>query len=214
MIKPTKIRPEMSTTNLLNENKPLHPESPSTKVQADPLPGTQLLKVETSVPSEGQASEDIVDSYHRTRVPSSSFTEHLPPVDRNSLDLREALATIQPSQTDSNSEKRPENTNDIEEFDKLLEEIESDDEDEDKSEKDELGLESQTNVPENLLHTDVKRGLSESEVKERRSTYGLNQLKEHRRSHVKEFFMFFVGPIQFVMEVTLEPSHQDGVSLG
>lgn len=214
MLKPTRIRSEMSSTNLLNENKPLHPESPSAKVQDGCLPETQLLKAETSVPSEGQASEDIVDSYHRTRVPSSNFTEHIPPVDRNSLDLKEALATIQPSQPNSNSERRPENTNDIEEFDRLLEEIESDDEDEDKSEKHELGLESQTNVPENLLRTDVIQGLSESEVKDRRSTYGLNQLKEHRRSHVKEFFMFFVGPIQFVMEVTPEPSYDDGVSLG
>ena len=206
MLKPTRIQLTMSSTNLLSENKPLHPETELSKVQTGPLPETQLLKVETSVQSEGQASEDIVDSYHRTRVPSSNFTEHIPPVDKERLDLREALATIQPSQPDSNSEKRPENTNDVEEFDKLLEEIESDDEDEDKSEKDELGLDSQTSVPENLLQTDVIQGLSESEVKDRRSTYGLNQLKEHRRSHIKEFLMFFVGPIQFVMEVSLEPS--------
>ena len=206
MLKPTRIQLKMSSTNLLSENKPLHPEPELSKVQTGSLPETQLLKVETSVQSEGQASEDIVDSYHRTGVPSSNFTEHIPPVDKESLDLREALATIQPSQPDSNSEKRPENTNDVEEFDKLLEEIESDDEDEDKSEKDELGLDSQTSVPENLLQTDVIQGLSESEVKDRRSTYGLNQLKEHRRSHIKEFLMFFVGPIQFVMEVSLEPS--------
>ena len=206
MLRPTRIRAEMSSTDLVYENKPLRPESPSTKVQDGPFPETQLLKVETSIQSEGQASEGIVDSYHRTRVPSSNFTEHIPPVDKKSLDLREALATIQPPQRDSNSEKRPENTNEIEEFDKLLEEIESEDEDEDKSEKDKLGLESQTSVPENLLQTDVIQGLSESEVKDRRSTYGLNQLKEHRRSHIKEFLMFFVGPIQFVMEVSLEPS--------
>lgn len=206
MLKPTRIKTQMSSINLLNENKPLHPESPSTKVQDDSLPETHLLKVETLVQSEGQASEDIVDSYHRSRGPSSNFTEHIPPVDRNSLDLREALATIQPPLSGSSSEKRPENTNEIEEFDKLLEEIASDDEDEDKSEKDDLGL-VQTSVPENLLQTDVIQGLSEGEVKDRRSTYGLNQLKEHRRSHIKEFLMFFVGPIQFVMEVSLEPSH-------
>ena len=206
MLKPTRIRPEMSSTDLLNENKPLHPETELPKVETGPLPEAELSKVETSRQSEGQVSEDIVDSYQRTRLPSSNFTEHIPPVDKESLDLREALATIQPSQPDSNSAKRLENTNDVEEFDKLLEEIESEDEDEDKSEKDELGLESQTSVPENLLQTDVIQGLSENEVKDRRSTYGLNQLKEHERSHIKEFLMFFVGPIQFVMEVSLEPS--------
>ena len=196
----------MSSTSLLNENKPLHPETELSKAETGPLPGNELLNVETSRQSEGQASEDIVDSYHKTRVPSSNFTEHIPPVDRNSLDLKGALANIQPPQSGSSSEKRPENSNEVEEFAKLLEEIESGDEDEDKSEKDELGLESQTSVPENLLQTDVIRGLSESEVKDRRSTYGLNQLKEHRRSHIKDFLMFFVGPIQFVMEVSLQPS--------
>ena len=201
MFKPTRIQPEMSSIDLSNENKPLHPESHFSKVQTAPLPETQLLKVETSPQSETQASEDKTNSHQRTRVPSSNFTEHLPPVDRNPLDLKEALANIQPPQRDSSSERRPQNTNEIEEFEKLLEEIESDDEDEDKSEKEDFGLESPTSVPDHLLQTDVIHGLSESEVKDRRSTYGFNQLKEHKSSHIKQFLMFFVGPIQFVMEV-------------
>ena len=192
MLKPTRIQTEMSSIDLSNENKPPHPEA-------------HLSKVETASQSEIPFSEDKADLHQRTRIPSSNFTEHLPPVDKNSLDLKEALASIQPPQRDSSSERRPENTNEIEEFEKLLEEIESDDEDEDKSEKGDLGLEAPTSAPEHLLQTDMIHGLSESEVKDRRGTYGFNQLKEHKRSHIKEFFMFFVGPIQFVMEVSLCP---------
>ena len=201
----------MSTIDPSNEIKPLHPETHFSKVQSAPLPETQLLNVETTPQSETPASEYKADLHQRTRVPSSNFTEHLPPVDRKSLNLKEALADIQPLQRDSSSERRPENTNEIEEFEKLLEEIESDDEDEDQSEKEDLGLKPTTSVPGHLLQTDVTHGLSESEVKDRRSTYGFNQLKEHKRSHIKQFLMFFVGPIQFVMEVSLEPSFYDGV---
>ena len=192
MFKPTKIQAEMSSLDLLNENKPPHPE-------------IHLSKVETASQSDIPASEEKLELHRTTRIPSSNFKEHLPPVDRNSLTLKEALDTIQPPERDSSSERRPENTNEIEEFEKLLEDIESDEEEEDKSEKEDLGLESTTSAPDHLLQTNVTHGLSESEVKERRSTYGFNQLKEHKRSHIKEFLMFFVGPIQFVMEVTLEP---------
>lgn len=201
----------MSSIDLSNENKPPHPETHFSEVQTAPLPETQLLEVKTTPQSETPASEYKADLHQRTRVPSSNFTEHLPPVDRNPLDLKEALTDIQPSQRDSSSERRPENTNEIEEFEKLLEEIESDDEDEDKSGKEDLGLEAPTSAPDHLLQTDVIHGLSEGEVKDRRSTYGFNQLKEHKRSHIKQFLMFFVGPIQFVMEVSLEPSFHDGV---
>ena len=192
MLKPTRIQTEMSSIDLSNENKPPHPEP-------------HLSKVGTASQSEIPGSEDKADLHQRSRIPSSNFTEHLPPVDKNSLDLKEALANIQPPQRDSSTARRPENTDEVEEFEKLLEEIESDDEDEDKSEKEDLGLEAPTSAPNHLLQTDVIHGLSQSEVKERRSTYGFNQLKEQKRSHVKEFFMFFVGPIQFVMEVSLCP---------
>ena len=192
MFKPTKIQAEMSSLDLLNENKPPHPE-------------IHLSKVETASQSDIPASEEKLELHRTTRIPSSNFKEHLPPVDRNSLTLKEALDTIQPPERDSSSERRPENTDEIEEFEKLLEDIEADEEEKDKSGKEDLGLESTTSAPDHLLQTNVTHGLSESEVKERRSTYGFNQLKEHKRSHIKEFLMFFVGPIQFVMEVTLEP---------
>ena len=58
-------------------------------------------------------------------------------------------------------------------------------------------------ISEEHLHTDPTIGLTDDEVSIRRKLYGWNQMKEENRSHLKRFASFFVGPIQFVMEVRL-----------
>ena len=57
-------------------------------------------------------------------------------------------------------------------------------------------------VPEELLQTELTVGLSEAEVIQRRKKYGLNQMKEEKVNHFLKFLGYFVGPIQFVMEVS------------
>lgn len=57
-------------------------------------------------------------------------------------------------------------------------------------------------VPEELLQTELTIGLSEAEVIQRRKKYGLNQMKEEKVNHFLKFLGYFVGPIQFVMEVS------------
>lgn len=59
-------------------------------------------------------------------------------------------------------------------------------------------------LPNQLFHTDIKRGLSDHEIVERRRKYGLNQLQEEKENLILKFVLFFVGPIQFVMEVSLQ----------
>lgn len=56
-------------------------------------------------------------------------------------------------------------------------------------------------VAEELLNTDTRCGLTEQEVTSRRRKFGLNQLKEEKENLILKFLMYFVGPIQFVMEV-------------
>lgn len=56
-------------------------------------------------------------------------------------------------------------------------------------------------IPEELLQTDTRVGLSEVEVTIRRKRFGLNQMKEEKVNHLLKFLGYFVGPIQFVMEV-------------
>lgn len=55
-------------------------------------------------------------------------------------------------------------------------------------------------VPDDMLQTDTRLGLTEAEVVSRRRKYGLNQMKEEKENLILKFFGFFVGPIQFVME--------------
>lgn len=65
------------------------------------------------------------------------------------------------------------------------------------------GVESGTsqNIPAVILETDPVLGLTDGQIFIRRKEYGLNQMKEEQRNALKQFFTFFIGPIQFVMEV-------------
>ena len=99
--------------------------------------------------------------------------------------------------------KQPDHNDDLEDMDLLIDELESVrginiDEDE---LLDESGSDHATSLPEGLLGTDPDRGLSDAEVLTRRKRYGLNKMKEEKENNLLKFLSFFVGPIQFVMEV-------------
>jgi magnesium-transporting ATPase (P-type) len=87
-----------------------------------------------------------------------------------------------------------------EDLDMLIEELESLDPDE-QIEVEMQTVAGQRTVPEELLQTDTTVGLVEPEVIQRRRKYGLNQMKEERENLFLKFLGYFVGPIQFVMEV-------------
>lgn len=98
------------------------------------------------------------------------------------------------------SRKEKEEDDEEEDLDALIEELESLDPD------DEVEAEIETvagarPVPEELLQTDTRVGLIEPEVLARRKKYGLNQMKEEKEKLLLKFLGYFVGPIQFVMEV-------------
>lgn len=54
-----------------------------------------------------------------------------------------------------------------------------------------------------LFQTDRRNGLADNEVLARRKKFGPNRMKEQKPNHLKQALSFFVGPIQFVMEVKL-----------
>ena len=87
-----------------------------------------------------------------------------------------------------------------ENMDALIDELESQDGQlEEEEEKTEAG--AARPVPEELLQTDTRFGLTESEITVRRKKFGLNQMKEEKENLILKFLGYFVGPIQFVMEV-------------
>ena len=100
---------------------------------------------------------------------------------------------------------RPQYHNDEEEdedMDALIDELESQD---GHQEEEEGEAESTPGggrvVPEDQLATDTRIGLTESEVLARRKKYGMNQMKEEKENLILKFLGYFIGPIQFVMEV-------------
>jgi len=87
-----------------------------------------------------------------------------------------------------------------EDIDALIAELESEDGEIDDEEEAQPGMSARP-IPEELLNTDTRKGLTSQEVIERRKKYGLNQMAEEKENLIKKFLMYFVGPIQFVMEV-------------
>ncbi|SCV16649.1 probable Plasma membrane ATPase 1 [Nakaseomyces glabratus] len=112
------------------------------------------------------------------------------------------------SDVESNNEKPPQDVYEDEEMsedddiDALIEELQSHhgmgDDDDSEDEGHHTG--SARVVPEEYLQTDPSYGLTSDEVAHRRKKYGLNQMADERESMIVKFVMFFVGPIQFVME--------------
>ena len=92
---------------------------------------------------------------------------------------------------------------DIEDIDALIDDLESQDGAEElEEEAAEMGASAKP-VPEELLQTDTRIGLTSAEVDRRQKRYGLNQMSEEKENLILKFLMYFVGPIQFVMEVRL-----------
>jgi H+-transporting ATPase len=89
-----------------------------------------------------------------------------------------------------------------EDMDALIDELESEDGHAEEEEEEEHDPATGRVIPEDQLQTDTRTGLTEQEVVARRKKYGLNQMKEEKENLILKFLGYFVGPIQFVMEVS------------
>ena len=115
----------------------------------------------------------------------------------------EKRADAPPAQPAPPKAKAVEEEEEDEDMDALIEDLESDDGHDIQEEEDEnQNPGGGRTVPEDMLQTDSRVGLTESEVTARRRKFGLNQMKEEKENLILKFLGFFVGPIQFVMEVS------------
>lgn len=98
----------------------------------------------------------------------------------------------------------------------LIEELESQDAGVDAEDEDVILPGCGRPVPEELLQTDPRTGLTTEEFERRRRKFGLNQMKEEKENLILKFLGYFVGPIQFVMEAAavLAAGLQDWVDFG
>lgn len=112
-----------------------------------------------------------------------------------------------PPKKDASAEDEEED----EDIDALIEDLESEDGHAFEEEEEETSPSTGGRVvPDDMLQTDSRLGLTEAEVVARRRKYGLNQMKEEKENLVLKFLGFFVGPIQFVMEVSFFFLHLHG----
>jgi H+-transporting ATPase len=89
-----------------------------------------------------------------------------------------------------------------EDIDALIDDLESQDGHLEEEEEEVTAPGGARPVAEELLQTDTRHGLTTAEVEQRRKKYGLNQMSEDKENLILKFLMYFVGPIQFVMEVS------------
>ena len=116
------------------------------------------------------------------------------------------------------SRKPEEDEEEDEDMDALIDELESQDGHAEEEEEEDENPATGRVIPEDQLQTDTRTGLTEQEVVARRKKYGLNQMREEKENLILKFLGYFVGPIQFVMEVSfnscpflLDPSHHSYV---
>ena len=150
--------------------------------------------------SSHTSSDEIPPNHLGTNVPSGHF-ESAPPHDPEKTGhLEETQHPVAPVAAPVKKESDEDDEAD-EDMDALIDELESQDgAQEEEEEVVEAG--GARPVPEEMLNTDTRQGLSESEVTARRKKYGLNQMKEEKENLILKFLGYFVGPIQFVMEVS------------
>ena len=150
------------------------------------------------------SSSDAPD-HLRTNIPSGGFTHGTTDVHDHQVvhGNDSATGSAAQHQTGTMNEKAPagDEEGDDEDIDALIAELESEDGDDDEEEETAPGMSARP-IPEELLNTDTRKGLTSQEVIERRRRYGMNQMAEEKENLIKKFLMYFVGPIQFVMEVS------------
>jgi len=132
------------------------------------------------------SSSDETPDHLRTDIPSGGF-EH----DRAATHAG-GVNEKAPAQDGEEEEE--------EDIDALIAELESEDGADDEDDEAGPGMSAKP-IPEEILQTDTRKGLTQQEVIDRRKKYGLNQMAEEKENLLKKFLMYFVGPIQFVMEV-------------
>ncbi len=127
-------------------------------------------------------------------------TTFLDTMNTEKLTVTQPASPSLPDTYDGTADRSPEGDS----LDGLIAELDAGDEHELLAEEDPIvAVGAPRLIPNEHLQTDIATGLSDSEVSQRRKKYGWNQMSEEKQSHVKEFLFFFVGPIQFVMEVTI-----------
>ncbi len=134
----------------------------------------------------GTHSGSEAPNHLNTTIESGEFNEK-----ENHDETPPAVATKKPEEDEEEDA----------DIDALIDELESQDGHAEEEEEEHDSPATGRIIPEDQLQTDTRTGLTEHEVVARRKKYGLNQMKEEKENLILKFLGYFIGPIQFVMEV-------------
>ena len=142
--------------------------------------------------SSTSSSDGKIPNHLGTSLPLHQFDGHKDP---EKLELP-AVATLKPHELPEDEEEEDED------IDALIDDLESQDGQEEELIEDEVGVGETPPISEDFLNTSRRTGLTDAEVLVRRKKFGMNQMKEEKENLILKFLGYFVGPIQFVMEVS------------
>lgn len=155
-----------------------------------------------STTAAGTQSGTEAPNHLNTTIESGEFNEK-----EHHDDAGPAATTKKPAEEEEEED---------EDMDALIDELESQDGHAEEEEEEHENPTQGRVVPEDQLQTDTRIGLTEAEVLLRRKKYGLNQMKEEKENLILKFLGYFIGPIQFVMEVCFDShlrSHNSALDL-
>ena len=145
---------------------------------------------------EHSSSEASPPNHLGTDVPSGHFDGNGDPEKQLHHDNTPAFNNEKKQPVDDDEEED-------EDIDAIIADLESlDGHDAQAEEEEEVAAGEERPIAEEFLQTDTRHGLTENEVTTRRKKFGLNQMKEEKENLILKFLGYFVGPIQFVMEVS------------
>ena len=175
----------------------------------DTIPGSDTRKLGFFQGLRRKPTVNISISLKEARkLPAMSEFPHQQPVARqpdaqNTTTMRSYNSNV-PEQIDT-LDGATDLARNMKSLDGLLAELDAGEEDEKQMKEEVVAIGASRKLPDHYLETNPTTGLTEHEATIRRKLYGLNQMREEYRNHFIEFLLFFVGPIQFVMEVN-QPS--------
>ena len=142
--------------------------------------------------SSTSSSDGKIPNHLGTSLPPPHFDGH----NDSEKHALPAVAALKPHEFPQDEEEEDED------IDALIDDLESQDGQEEELIEDEVGVGETPPISEDFLNTSRRTGLTDAEVLVRRKKFGMNQMKEEKDNLILKFLGYFVGPIQFVMEVS------------
>ena len=187
------------TTNA-HQNTVVPPTSPPAATNSTPAsPTNAASNIVSSNVGVNRTTTGIPQNHDMTA--GETRREGSSPIDSFTEEVSNAFSLTDEDRASSSGTSTTVSNSSEDDIDALIDELQSDhDIGSDSEFEEDHATAGPRIVPEEMLQTDQEYGLTMNDVVQRRKKFGPNQMTEENESLIVKFVMFFVGPIQFVME--------------